>query len=182
MKRGMDQQGGNVTKPQKRVRPSSTAYYGQVALVERFGAIGGADAGKWLVELDCFSAQWFDQFQADLSDLPDWHQVAPQARSRIVELTLAASDVLNLLRPLGGINAPEEASGRWLVVRLYDDPGVPEGTPVATYLPPPNSADPSLIAIAGQQVDGVRLESVALPSNEALAKLGLLTAMSEQRG
>ena len=179
MKRGIDQDSGRTPKKQ---RPSSTAYYGQVALVERIGATGGTDAGMWLLELDCFSAQWFDQFQADLSDLPDWHQVAQQARSRIIELTQTAADARNLLRPLGGINEPDEAWGRWVTVWLYDSPGMAAGTPVTMYLPPTGAADPSQIAIAGKQVDGARLESVTLPSGAALGKLGRLSAVLSGKG
>ena len=176
MKRGIDQSSGRT--PKKR-RPSSTAYYGQISLVEHLGQTGDADAGKWLVELDCFSAEWFDQFQADLGDLPDWHQVAQQARSRIVELTETTSELRNLFRPLGEIYEPDEVSGYWLEVRLYDVPGGDEGIPVALYVPPGNATDPSVIAIAGPEVPGVRLESVTLPSDQALAKLRRLSALVE---
>jgi len=172
----------NEDGPEKRFRASSTGYYGQVSLVEQLGATGDADAGKWLVDLDCFSAQWFDRLQPDLSDLPDWHQVAQLAQSRIVELTEAAQDLLVLFADLGQIGTPEAALGRWLYMRLFDELGGDEGTPVELYLPPAHGTDPALIAISGRQVSDARLEGLTLPSNEALAKLRRLTAMFNPQG
>jgi hypothetical protein len=171
-----------IQRDQKRPR-GATSYYGQFSLVEQLGDTGDANAGRWLVDLDCFTAQWFDGLRADLGNLPSWRTVAQQAGSLIVEFTQPEAALLQMLVPaLGPVASAADLTASWLSLELVIDRGRADGLlPVDVYLPPPGGIDPTLIAGAGQSAPGGRLLSVS-PSGPGAAKLALLDAMLAPQG
>jgi hypothetical protein len=185
MKRGLEfGPAGDTDSPSpKRVQYASIGYYGQLSLIEQLGPTGDANANHWLVDLDCFSADWFDRLNDDLSNLADWRTIADQAGSRIVEFTAPEAALLQLLTPaLGPLADPEEATGSWLKMRLVADAELDDGIAVDTYEPAPGVTDPALIAASGLVVPDTRLLDVAAPSNPAQAKLGVLARRLETQG
>jgi hypothetical protein len=166
----------------KRLR-GATSYYGQFSLVEQLGATGDANAGQWLVTLDCFATQWFDDLRGDLGDLPSWRTIAQQAGSLIVEFTQPEAALLNMLSPaLGVVSGAGELTTRWVVLELAIDPGRTDGLlSVEVYLPPPGGTDPTLIAVGGVVAPGGQLLSIQ-PSGRAAAKLALLDTMLASQG
>ncbi|KAB2347969.1 hypothetical protein [Actinomadura rudentiformis] len=169
-------------RPSKRQR-GATRYYGQFSLVEQLGATGDANAGQWLVDLDCFAAQWFDGLRGDLGDLPSWRTIAQQAGSLIVEFIQPEDDLLDMLEPaLGAVAGAGELPTRWLRLELAVDPNRADGLiPVDVYLPPPDVTDPTLIAVHGQPAQGGRLLSVQ-PPGQAADKLTLLDTILDAEG
>jgi hypothetical protein len=149
------------------------AFYGQVTLAEPEDAAHQ----DWVVELDCFAADWFDAFAADLHDMPDWSTAAAASRARLIEFGLSRDELLDLFgRVLGPAADPGSYDGAWLKLALQLDALMPGGMPVRVFLPPANSTDMTQVGWDGREADGVRIVGLAAPGPAAASKLGLLAA------
>jgi hypothetical protein len=184
MKRGADLDPLRTGEPvPKRLRKSPVSYYGQLGLVEQLDDTGDASAGQWVVNLDCFSAGWFDGLRDDLADLPEWNTVAQVAQSRTIEFTEPAVALLQRLTPaFGNLGGPLDALGRWLKFSMVVDTFQSDGFAVELYVPPSGASDPAFVVADGDSVPGARLLTVEAPDNGAQLKLDALTALYSPEG
>lgn len=171
----------DASEPQEGKRPRSIGEraYGRL----RMEPIAAED-GDWMVELDCFSADWFDGLRDDLADLPDWGGVARTARTRLVQLTLPRSSLLELLTAVfGPLADPMDAVGRWVQVWLRSDRMDPNALPARIFLPPEGSDDPAQVGFDGREVEHASVSGMAaVPSPSAGAtKLDRLVVLAGGR-
>jgi hypothetical protein len=164
-----------IGRPAKSARgyTEPVGFYGQVAEVEPLDA----DREDWVVQLDCFAADWFDALAADLHDMPDWHTAAVPSRARVVEFELPGERLAQVFSAaLGPVTDAGAIEGSWVRLWLQLDTRVREGMPVRVFLPPDGSHDMTRAGSDGREDEGVHITGLDAPDPAAAAKLGLLAA------
>jgi hypothetical protein len=171
--------------PAKRQRGAGTWYYGQFSKIEPLGLVADPGQDEWLVELDCFSADWFDQLHDNLDNLPAWGTVAQTAQACVVEFGLRGADlVTGLGNLLANVTDPDGAVGGWIALLLVTDPkqAPRQGLSVRLFVPAGNVTNPARIgAYGGEAGYAVLTSSAPVTGTTAAAKLALLpTVISQQ--
>jgi hypothetical protein len=165
------QEGERTTVDSLRPEPPGDAFYGQIEDFQSEPTHGHGLLHHLVME--CFLASWFDQFADDLSDLPPWNTIAIAGLACVVDLSLGAAQVQQVVSSLdGAVHFHRSAWLRlWLAPR--DPNGGAVGVPARIYLPNPGRADPGTIGMSGREtsdyvVTGIRR---VRPTSGGLRKL-----------
>ncbi len=156
-----------------RFEPPGTPFYGYVHGIDEEEVRGGDNL--FHLDMECFSARWFDKLQDDLSDLPKW--IALPKNAAPCRLSLVVTGAVLDVMTQGKLKLREHAWVRLWLQPIDQDRG-PVGTPVRFYLPPNGSTNPLLIPSSGLWTDDfeVLLVERVRPTTGGTRKLNRLWA------